>query len=395
MATRDHSGGAASTPCAPAPDVVVLGAGFAGSLAALVLARQGFRVCVVDPQAQYARDFRCEKLGPEQAELLREMGLLDLFAPAGWSGGPITPADVIAVGMSYEEMVGRLRRAWPEAVDFRIARAQSAELGDDLQEVVLSDGARLRARLVVLASGRGERLRRSLGVQRRQIRARHSLCIGFTLRPKGADVAPPLSRFCHGPRAGAGLAFVSLFPMGEATRVNLFSYRDPASPWARAFRADPLDALGRTFPGLRPALAGLEAVGPADFGVTDLYETEGWLKPGLVLIGDAFRSCCPATGMGLTRILVEVRQLAFAHLPAWLATPGMPAAKIADFYDDPVKLRVDQSSFRKAERGRLVAASVGLKGFALRAAAALRRACRALPAPRAWAGSPYLETQRG
>jgi hypothetical protein len=54
----------------------------------------------------------------------------------------------------------------------------------------------------------------------------------------------------------------------------------------------------------------------------------------------------------MTRILNDVERLAGAHLPQWLATPGMDADKIAAFYADPVKLAVDKSSLRASMMGR-------------------------------------------
>jgi 2-polyprenyl-6-methoxyphenol hydroxylase-like FAD-dependent oxidoreductase len=226
----------------------------------------------------------------------------------------------------------------------------------------------------VLATGRGERLRRSLGIQRRLLRERHSLCIGFSLTSDGPESAPIESFILHGERAGDGIGFVSLFPMDGVTRVNLFCYRDPKAAWALGFREDPLGSLTRTFPRLAPLLKGAKVAGPAEFGVTDLYEAQDHLQAGVVVIGDAFRSSCPATGMGITRILTDVRQLSRIYVPSWLATEGMPARKIAEFYDDPAKRAVDLHSRRSAETGRAAATLVSLGWRAYRILRNFKRA---------------------
>ena len=73
----------------------------------------------------------------------------------------------------------------------------------------------------------------------------------------------------------------------------------------------------------------------------DLYVTKGYRQDGIVLVGDAFATSCPAAGTGARKVLVDVERLCNVHIPRWLATPGMGEAKIAAFYDDPVKQACD------------------------------------------------------
>jgi len=72
----------------------------------------------------------------------------------------------------------------------------------------------------------------------------------------------------------------------------------------------------------------------------DLANVEGHLQPGIVLIGDAFQTSCPAAGTGVSRLLVDVERLCTVHLPGWLKTDGMGTEKIATFYSDHDKVRV-------------------------------------------------------
>ena len=62
-------------------DVAVVGAGLAGSLLALALARRGVRVAVIDPHAVHPADFRCEKLSADQAAMFESLGVADVLAP--------------------------------------------------------------------------------------------------------------------------------------------------------------------------------------------------------------------------------------------------------------------------------------------------------------------------
>ena len=61
-------------------DVAIVGGGLAGSLAAAVLTRAGYRIALIDKRAVYPEEFRVEKLGGQQVDILRRLGLLDAFA---------------------------------------------------------------------------------------------------------------------------------------------------------------------------------------------------------------------------------------------------------------------------------------------------------------------------
>ena len=82
--------------------------------------------------------------------------------------------------------------------------------------------------------------------------------------------------------------------------------------------------------------------------VMDLTVVEGHLQPGIVLIGDAFQTNCPAAGTGVARLLVDVDRLCTEYAPRWLASAGMGTEKISQFYSDPDKLAADQRSLKMA-----------------------------------------------
>ena len=59
-------------------------------------------------------------------------------------------------------------------------------------------------------------------------------------------------------------------------------------------------------------------------------------------------------------MFTDVAQLCNVHIPAWLATEGMDADKIASFYDDPVKQACDAWSMAKAVSFRKLTIENGL-----------------------------------
>ena len=58
-------------------DIVVIGAGVAGTSAASAFARQGLSVVLIDVHARHPIDFRAEKIGSQQMDYLEAFGLGD------------------------------------------------------------------------------------------------------------------------------------------------------------------------------------------------------------------------------------------------------------------------------------------------------------------------------
>jgi 2-polyprenyl-6-methoxyphenol hydroxylase-like FAD-dependent oxidoreductase len=110
---------------------------------------------------------------------------------------------------------------------------------------------------------------------------------------------------------------------------------------------------------LRRFVGEFEVVGKVKVRVADLYGVENFRRDGVVLIGDAFQTTCPAAGNGVTRVLTDVGRLCTVHAPRWLASPGMGAEKIAQFYDDEVKRSCDLQVAHAAEYCRHFAISNG------------------------------------
>ena len=102
------------------------------------------------------------------------------------------------------------------------------------------------------------------------------------------------------------------------------------------------------WPGLRRLLGDFTVSGFIKIRPVDLYVTHGHRQNGVVLVGDAFATSCPAAGTGARKVLVDIERLCNVHIPRWLATPGMSEAKIGMFYDDPVKRACDVRSAAKA-----------------------------------------------
>jgi 2-polyprenyl-6-methoxyphenol hydroxylase-like FAD-dependent oxidoreductase len=158
----------------------------------------------------------------------------------------------------------------------------------------------------------------------------------------------------------AWLAYLALFPIGTALRANMFVYRDMRDPWLREMRNEPVPTLSTALPGLAALIGDFEVRGPVKIRPVDLYVSTGLRRPGIVAIGDAFATSCPAAGTGVNKVLTDVERLCNAYIPDWLATPGMAAEKIAGFYEDPAKRASDDFSTAKAFRLKALSTERGL-----------------------------------
>jgi 2-polyprenyl-6-methoxyphenol hydroxylase-like FAD-dependent oxidoreductase len=371
-----------STEHADRDQVVIIGAGMAGSLLALTLGRKGHAVSLIDVRREMGSEFRNEKLGIDQIERLEALGVLSCFEEACWGDGAEPAAappgyrpPLKDCGARYDRWIARVRAALPDTVRFVEGKADEIETSDDRQAVVLANGERVEGRLVVLATGRGERLRAGLGISRTVLSERHSLCLGFSVAHPASGAAPIQAQIHHG-RFGDGIAYATIFPMLDEVRINVFSYRQVDDPWIGQMRQDPIGVLTATMPSLGPVLGGQTVARKLEVRSTDLYAVEGHVQPGVVLLGDAFHAPCPSSGTGMTRILSDVALLAEHYIPQWLASAGMDQAKIAAFYADPAKRAVDGASLQRSMRGKAAATSKSPYWRVRRSVGALKRVVR-------------------
>jgi 2-polyprenyl-6-methoxyphenol hydroxylase-like FAD-dependent oxidoreductase len=350
-------------------EVAVVGAGIAGSVTAAMLGKAGLSVLLFDARKAYPPDFRCEKIDERQLALLAQTGLADRIVPSA------TPIDKLWIGkfgrlvekrasrqfgICYADLVNAARAAADTNVRFRCAKVASIETGPEKQTIVTADGETFSVRLAVVATGLNDRLRQALQIRRTDLSKCHSVSIGFDIAPKANKSFdfPALTWF--GERPSGRVSYLTLFPIKSAMRANLFVYRPPRDPWLQAFRGAPQATLHAAMPRLAGFLDAFDVAGDIRIRPADLYASTGYLQPGVVLIGDAFATSCPAAGTGLTKVLTDATRLCQIHVPRWLASAAIGSDKIAAFYEDPVKRACDTHSMRLAHFMRMLAVDRGL-----------------------------------
>jgi 2-polyprenyl-6-methoxyphenol hydroxylase-like FAD-dependent oxidoreductase len=356
-------------------DIVIAGGGLAGSTAAAMLARDGFRVVLVDPHTAYPPDLRCEKLDGPQVAILRRTGLADAVLRAGTLDGECWVARFGRLiekragdqyGILYDTLVDTVRAEIPPSAEFINAKVTAVANSPDRQTVTLSTGEEISARLVVIANGLNIGLRHALGMRREDVSRCHSTTIAFDLEPVGRSQFDFPSLTYYAERTADRMAYLTLFPIGSAMRANFMVYREMDDPWLREMRHRPVETMFALMPGLRKLTGDAEVVGPVKIRPADLYVTHNHVQPGVVLVGDAFATSCPAAGTGTSKVFTDVERLCNVHIPQWLATDGMGVDKIAAYYADPVKSACDRQSFDKAFTLRSMSIDPGLAWAARR-----------------------------
>jgi 2-polyprenyl-6-methoxyphenol hydroxylase-like FAD-dependent oxidoreductase len=349
-------------------DVAIAGGGLAGATAAAMLTRSGLAVALVDPHPVYPFDFRSEKLSGPQVHLLRRTGLADAVLPAATVMDELWIARFSRLierrrndqyGILYDTLVNAMRAQIPAGA-FTAAKVMAVSTGADRQTMVLVNGEKIGARLLVLATGLNNAVRRMLGITRLELSACHSISIGFDVVPAGGGsfTFPALTYYPE--RAAERISYLTLFPVGAAMRANLFVYREPRDPWLKRLRESPRHTLFAAMPGLRKLMGDFAVTGDIIIRPVDLTAVKGHRQPGVVLVGDAFATSCPAAGTGVNKVFTDVERLCNLHVPRWFASPGMDAEKIAAFYDDPVKQACDAESAALAFYVRSISIDAGI-----------------------------------
>jgi 2-polyprenyl-6-methoxyphenol hydroxylase-like FAD-dependent oxidoreductase len=327
---------------------------------AAVLGQQGRRVIVVDPRSSCPPLFRAEKIEREQVRLLRKFGLLEHLRPhaarvsevrAGFDGRIFKTTPIEQYGIKHSDMVNAVREQAPAGVDYRKSRVEHIANSKQVQRVKLSGGEELTCRLVVLACGVSDRLLTNLGLDRRVVQRDQSLGFGFNI---AASEAQPfdfdaLTYYSFSP--STRIDYITLFRFRETMRANLFTFRSASDPWVREFIQNPDRMLRQHLPKLSRLIGEYRVTSDVESGRVDLYKVNEPNLAGVVMIGDAFQSACPAMGMGLDKVLTDVDVLSEC-IPQWLARPGMSESKLADFYEHPRKYSTDAQALQGAQDHR-------------------------------------------
>ncbi len=306
-------------------DVVVAGAGPAGSATALLLAREGLAVRIVE-RARFPRTKVCgEYLSGGAVEALARLGVLErvVAVASPLRGARIVPAGAPMVTLPFARPSLACARDVLDAIllDEAVAAGATVEHGRVEDAIVERDrcvGLRVRtaegaledrrARIVVGADGAGSTVARKLGVHKPS-RGRARYAIGGHYAGFGALDAH-VEMF-----VGDG-AYFALNPVSDAyANVMVVVPKARLSAWSRDVDAGMGGAAARLGRGVR-SFASARLVGPRVSVGPLAHDVVRAAVPGAVLAGDAAGFVDPFTGQGVFLALTGAERAAEAVVAA-------------------------------------------------------------------------------
>jgi 2-polyprenyl-6-methoxyphenol hydroxylase-like FAD-dependent oxidoreductase len=294
----------------------VAGGGPAGVVLALLLARAGVVVTLLEAHPDFDREFRGDTIHPSVMEIMEQLGLAERLlelrhteirsASVQTVAGPFTPLDFSHLNTKYPYITMMPQTSFLEFITGEAKRYPNFRLVMEarVRELVEEDGVirgvryeaddgrhEVRAVLTVGADGRGSRMRRLAGFE--PIKTSPPMDILWFKVPREADDPE-----------GA---------MGRVGRGHIAILLDRFDYWQAGYvipkgtypelRHEGIESLRRSFAELIPEFADrLERL--EDWKQVSLLSVESsrcprWYRPGLSLIGDAAHVMSPVGGVGI------------------------------------------------------------------------------------------------
>ncbi|GAA1300629.1 putative monooxygenase, FAD-binding protein [Planotetraspora silvatica] len=295
----------------------IAGGGPAGAVLALLLARAGVEVTLLEKHSDFLRDFRGDTIHPSTLQVLDELGLAEEFhrlphrkvhsLSMVTDEGTIPMADLRGLPGRYDYIAFVPQWDFLTLITAEAAKHPNFHLLMDSQvtDLIREGGAirglryrdqageehEIHATLTVGADGRGSDVRRAAGLVPREFGAPMDV-VWFRLPRDDGDPDQPFLR------ASAGHLMVAI---NRGTHWQLAyvipkgGFDELQSEGIEVLRA----TIGRLLPYLGGRVDGLGGFDDVSVLRVALNRLRRWHLPGLLLIGDAAHAMSPVFGVGI------------------------------------------------------------------------------------------------